>query len=167
MSTRQDSCPICESSSNLREIVDFGSQPNGNHLLSSISEPYKTSNLKFIQCTNCFLIIQQNTFTSIDLYDDHPYLTQHNIQYLLELENFADICIEKSNIKEGMQILDIGCNDGSLLKIFKDKGISGIGVDPSKTSFKQSQSRGINVLQDFVWLYILNYIYHTYIYLIF
>lgn len=40
-------------------------------------------------------------------------------------------------------VLDLGCGDGFLLKILKNKNISGEGVDVSKTAIKKAAEQGV------------------------
>ena len=47
------------------------------------------------------------------------------------------------NPKEGEAILDIGCGDGELTQILKDKGCSVIGIDSSPSMIDMAKKRGI------------------------
>jgi SAM-dependent methyltransferase len=141
-------CVICESP-RTKKFLDLGYQPNGNELLKDKHLDTIRTKLLFYFCSNCFSIFQNNTFSDQEMYSDHPYLTSHNKQYVQELRNFAELINHEANLTPGDLVLDIGCNDGSLLKIFKELGCSVLGVDPSATAYKYSKKSQIPVLQEF------------------
>lgn len=46
-------------------------------------------------------------------------------------------------------VVDIGCNDGLLLKACKDEGLATLGVDPSKNIAELARSKGIEVFNEY------------------
>jgi len=47
------------------------------------------------------------------------------------------------------RIIDLGCGDGSLLKLLKDiKNVEGIGIEISETGCKAARKKGLKVVQD-------------------
>ena len=58
--------------------------------------------------------------------------------------------VEKNKyLQKNASVLDIGCNDGSLLSVFAKKGYRVLGVDPAKNIATLAKSRGIPVITDF------------------
>ena len=51
---------------------------------------------------------------------------------------------DKYDIK-GKDILEIGCNDGVLLKPLCDLGANAVGIDPAKNVVKVAREKGLNV----------------------
>ena len=144
-------CKICKLDKTI-EFLNLGDQPNGNKLLSSPLEYSAPTRLAYKYCSNCLSIQQTSTFSDAEMYEDHPYLTLHNTQYLQDLDYFTKIVIENCELIAGDLVIDIGCNDGSLLEKFKSCGFSVFGVDPSDTAFRYSKSKNIQVHKDF-WNY--------------
>lgn len=124
-------------------------QPNGNRLLTFKEEVIEATQLSYSICKNCFSLQQNNGFSDKTMYDDHPYLTQHNNQYLEELKFFVKFVLSKCSLKNEDLVMDIGCNDGSLLRLFRENGYQILGIDPSETAFKYSQAVGIPVLKNY------------------
>lgn len=50
-------------------------------------------------------------------------------------------------IPKGSFVIDLGCGDGSLLKLLKAKGISGEGVELSESGITSAKNKGLKVKQ--------------------
>jgi len=141
-------CKVCNSE-DVHEFLNLGAQPNGNKLLSHPLQELSETRLAYSFCQSCKLIQQTSTFSDVQMYQDHPYLTLHNKQYLDDLENFTEVVIYKCQVEKNDLILDIGCNDGSLLEMFRSRGCAIYGVDPADTAFRYSQLKNIPVFKQF------------------
>ena len=115
----KSNCVMCNSL-HTKKLLNLGYQPNGNELLKYKHSDTRSTELIYFFCFSCFSIFQNNTFSDDEMYLDHPYITSHNKQYVQELKNFAELVSHEINLVPGDLVLDIGCNDGSLLKIFKE-----------------------------------------------
>ena len=54
------------------------------------------------------------------------------------MHDFYNLCIKNVGTSYRKNILDIGCNDGSQLDVFKKKNFKTFGVDPAKNIYKLS-----------------------------
>ncbi len=67
-------------------------------------------------------------------------------------EDLADI-VDKSlkivPVSQGDIVIDIGCNDGTLLMNYSPAGPRRIGFEPSKNVARESQAKGLEVINDF------------------
>jgi len=141
-------CKICEQAT-LVEFIDLGNQPNGNQLLKSPHQKFTTSHLMYFFCTSCLSLQQGEALPDFQMYNDHPYLTSHSKQYIKELEYFANAIVKICNLSPYDLVLDIGCNDGSLLGIFQSQNFKVIGIDPSETAYNYSKKINIPVVKSF------------------
>jgi len=80
--------------------------------------------------------------------DKYPFYT-HKSNYMVN--HFKDYFnwIKKSFIKTNSRILEIGSNDGTFLKNFKNESIEHLGFEPSKNVADLSKKNGVNVLNQF------------------
>ena len=50
-------------------------------------------------------------------------------------------------IEKNAQVLDLGCGDGTLLKMLKNKGICARGIDISQSNIVKCLEKGLSVFQ--------------------
>lgn len=122
-------CIYCQSES-LQKLLDFGEKPLVNNLLNSPNETAKTYPLNVFRCRECnhfstgFAIDQKEIFNQ-----SYPYRTSINSSYLFQCKNWAERL--RGKFHKDTKILEIGCNDGYLLKILQDcKYKNVLGIDP-------------------------------------
>jgi SAM-dependent methyltransferase len=64
------------------------------------------------------------------------------------LAGIAHTAEELAVLKAGDLVLDIGCNDGTLLKSYRTEGIKRLGIDPSNV-VAHARAAGLQVVNDF------------------
>lgn len=109
------------------ELLDLGAQPFANRLLSHKSDSFLSVPLTLVKCKSCGHYQRLcNDLVSFD--SDYPYRTSINHGYLKQCERW----IEKETLfKKNDRILEIGCNDGSLIGLFRKHGfVNSVGIDP-------------------------------------
>ena len=125
-------CEIC-GSNKLSKIIDLGKNPLCDDLIDIKSK--KKNNLY-----NIIISICKNCLTAYQNYEvEKKILFPKNYHYRARftkdvLNGFKDI--EKLSLfylkkLKNKNILDIGCNDGSLLNLFKKHKANTIGVEPT------------------------------------
>ena len=147
---RIKNCQICNST-DLLDVINLGDQPLANSLLKNIEDDNKLEKypVNIVRCNECTLLQIDYIVDQEKVYHlDYPYLpgitkTVDNEQ--LDLSNYL---YKELNLKEDQLVVDIGSNDGSLLKHFKAKGLKTIGVEPTNIS-KIANKNGIKTIQSF------------------
>lgn len=124
-----DSCRSCQTSP-LLTVLDLGQ----HHLtkfykLQNLSGLQKKLPLELTICSNleCRLVQLRHSFDPKELYNQFWYRSGVNPQMIAELNSVALGAKKKKHIQS---VLDIGCNDGTLLALFGEK-IHTVGIDPS------------------------------------
>ncbi|MDA9995948.1 class I SAM-dependent methyltransferase [Candidatus Pelagibacter sp.] len=143
-------CQIC-SSKNLIKIIDLGDQPLANSLQKKTKEKYNQEKfpITVVRCEDCTLlqidyIVDQNKVYHLD----YPYLPGITKTVDNEQKELSDYLFENLELKKNDTVLDIGSNDGSLLKHFRAKGLNTVGVEPTNIA-KLANDNGIFTLQSF------------------
>lgn len=117
------SCLVCESM-DLNVHFDMGLQPLINNLKNSQEEIEMKYPLIVNECKNCS---HKQLSVAVDrelLFSDYLYQTGASNTHR---KFFRDFVREL----KGNSVLDIGCNDCSLLEVFYKLGFECIGIDPS------------------------------------
>ena len=80
--------------------------------------------------------------------EKYPFFTSSSKFMTAHFKNFADY-LTKNFINSNSKIIEIGSNDGTLLKNFKNLGIECVGFEPSKNVSDRANSSGIKTINKF------------------
>ena len=140
-------CRICNNKK-LKKIIDLESQYiQGSFIKKNYPKPYLNKiPLKLVLCPNCSLVQLLHTTNKQILYKNYWYESGINSTMRNHLK---ELVREASKLVMGDQInvLDIGCNDGTLLN-FYNKKYKKYGIDPSQI-VKKINKNIITVVNDF------------------
>lgn len=124
-------CRIC-SSKNLELVLDLGIQPPSNSFLKRKNPSEKKFPLRLFFCRDCFLLQLVDIVDKKFLFSHYLYLSSANKPIL---EHFAKYAVNVFNkfCKNNTSplVVEIGSNDGSLLKEFKKIGANVLGIEPA------------------------------------
>lgn len=144
------SCQVCNSSK-LHTILDLGYQPLCDSLLTKemLNEPEKTYPLRMMWCENCTGVQIDYCVSGSEVYHPaYPYRTGITKELVQYLENMALSLVKKYNLNSGDLVVDVGSNDGTLLKGFKMQGVKTLGVEPTNIA-KIANEDGIKTIQKY------------------
>lgn len=141
-------CEVC-GNKNLRLVLDLGKHPLCDDLVpigsSRICEQYP---IEILFCDVCFTAHQRFQVPKKTLFtDSYHYRARMTGSVLTGMSELVDSCEKKIGILNGKTVLDIGCNDGSLLNFFAAKGCKTIGVEPTGAA-AESRHKTINAFFD-------------------
>tara|TARA_B100000965_G_scaffold183590_1_gene153281 strand:- start:2183 stop:3400 length:1218 start_codon:yes stop_codon:yes gene_type:complete len=140
-------CQICNS--NLSNFLNLGKQPLCDDLkLKPNSNKFYKLQIKF--CENCLTAFQTYNVEKTKLFPkQYHYRSANTKDVLLGMEDLVKNIIKlKKNLKNKV-VLDIGCNDGSLLDIFRRKGCKTFGIEPTG-AYKEAKKKGHNVYNQYL-----------------
>lgn len=143
-------CRVCDST-DLELAIDLGVQPWANNFLKKEDVGKEPSYpLHVVFCHNCSTVQLDYTVPKEIMFSDHTYLSGITRALSDHFKNVADEVTERFfNDTKDRSVLDIGSNDGTQLKHFKNLGYDILGVEASKTTAKIANEAGINTLNKF------------------
>ncbi|MCA1661994.1 MAG: class I SAM-dependent methyltransferase [Novosphingobium sp.] len=146
---KRTECMVC-GGSRLVEFIDLGDQPNGNNFLPAEEVAREISfPLAMMVCEDCWEV-QIAEFPPQDvLFRDHPYLSGVNAPVVAHFEQLAARVVYKLGLQPNDLVIDVGCNDGTLLKMFARQGLRTLGVDPSERPGRIAREQGVTVFKQF------------------
>lgn len=108
--------------------------------------------LDVYMCSICGHVQQLDIVDSKILWDSYTYASGNAKGIPEHMRETAASIVLKANPERGSLVVDIGSNDGSLLKCFQELGLSVIGVDPSKEMAERANAAGVNTFNNFMSL---------------
>jgi NDP-4-keto-2,6-dideoxyhexose 3-C-methyltransferase len=128
MKTRT-TCRVCNSS--LESIFSLGDQYVSNFLTPEQPDGPKAP-LELVLCSRCRLLQLRHTVPADAMYKNYWYRSGTNQTMRDALADIAKKAESLMHLREGDAVLDIGCNDGTLLASYETDGIYRIGFDPAE-----------------------------------
>lgn len=143
-SIKVTNCRICKSKE-LTKFLDLGKMPIPNGFLKAadLKKPEPQYELACLYCQNCSLVQLSEIVNPESMFEDYVYVTSASKSMLNNFASLAFYGQKKLNINKSSFVIDIGSNDGSLLKFFKNQGNRVLGIDPAKNLAKVAISEGI------------------------
>ena len=143
-------CRIC-GNKDLKSIIDLKEQYiQGSFIKRNSPKPHqKKIPLKLVLCSNCSLVQLLHTTNKEILYKNYWYESGINLTMRDHLKNLVQLAVKihKRVNTENIKVLDIGCNDGTLLNFYPKK-YKKYGIDPSQIIEKIDKKK-IRTIRDF------------------
>ena len=125
----------------------------GDHYVSDFVTPDDQTGirapLELVLCQQCQLLQLKHTVPADQMYRNYWYRSGTNRTMTEALADIANKSEVLMHLTQGDAVLDIGCNDGTLLAAYKTAGIMKIGFDPAQNLLPFSQKVADKVLPTF------------------
>jgi NDP-4-keto-2,6-dideoxyhexose 3-C-methyltransferase len=148
-------CRICDSPE-LAPVLDLGEQ----YIAGAFAEPggsqpvSRRIPLELVRCdmtrnqAGCGLIQLRHTVPGSILYHSYWYRSGVNRTMTRNLHEIAAQAEEEAVLEPGDLVVDIGCNDGTLLDGYRTPQLKYLGFDPSDVT-RYAVEKGYDVVRDF------------------
>lgn len=131
-----------------KEMMDFGSSPLANEFLEE-KAPQDRFPLVLHQCIEC-QHVQLNCIVNPErLFKHYLYVAGTSQTNVLHFKRYAEKMIQEHHLTYEDLVMDVGSNDGTFLKVFQDKGIRILGVDPAANIVKEANENDIETVEGF------------------
>lgn len=140
-------CEVCGNQS-LEHVLDLGKHPLCDDL-KPFGDPSVCKEYPVVIdiCSDCLTCFQRYQVPKEDLFPrNYHYRARMTPSVLAFMDDFVDSVVTYFGSVQGLSVLDIGCNDGSLLSRFKDRGAITFGVDPTDAAI-EAMTAGHSVIQ--------------------
>lgn len=143
-------CRFCDEQLN-QVFIDLGESPLSNSFIKPemITEEERFYPLCTFVCSKCFLV-QLGEFESPDkIFRDYAYFSSFSETWLEHAKKYVEMMVMKYNFNEKSKIIEIASNDGYLLKNFKARKASVLGIEPAINVAKVAEENGIPTITEF------------------
>src|SRR5947199_1462957 len=148
----QSACRTC-GSPRLRLGLDLGLLPLANSFLppqrAVDPTPEPRYPLRVFYCEYCGLIQLRDIVDMREMYDDYAFLTATATTSLIHFDQYAEDMTRRLSLKSADLVVDIGSNDGTLLKAFRRRGTTVLGVEPARNLANQAMAEGVPTLNEY------------------
>jgi NDP-4-keto-2,6-dideoxyhexose 3-C-methyltransferase len=141
-------CRSCQSS-HLVDVLDLGNPYISNFPDVPDGARWPRVPLELVLCTNCSLLQLRHTAAAEWLYRRYWYKSGVNASMRAALTDIARKASEFVALASGDSVLDIGANDGTLLRSYNARGILRIGFEPAENLLDEASQGAYRIIPDF------------------
>ncbi|BAY24507.1 C-methyltransferase [Calothrix sp. NIES-2100] len=125
--------PPCESYRNIKQLNEM--------------EPFYP--LHVYVCDNCFLVQLQEYISPENIFSDYAYFSSYSDSWLQHAKKYVDMAVERFQLNQESQVIEIASNDGYLLQYFVAKDIPALGIEPAANVAEVAIKKGIPTVVKF------------------
>ncbi|WP_086560946.1 class I SAM-dependent methyltransferase [Streptomyces africanus] len=142
-------CRICGGP--VDEFIDFGRQPVSDSFVTP-----ETAGSEFYfrlaagVCTECTMVqLIEEVPREKMFHEDYPYRSAGSVVMREHFEKYANQLLGSELTGDAPFVVEIGSNDGTMLKTIGRAGVRHLGVDPSAQVAEFAKAQGVRVRTDF------------------
>lgn len=148
--TKNEECRGC-SGTTFSRVLSLGRQPPANAFLTKkqLKKTEYSFPLDLYFCHTCALNQLRDIVKPEILFRDYVYRSSTSQVFINHFLSFAKNIIDRFKLPLSSFIIDIGSNDGILLKPFQEAGMRVLGIDPATKIAEKVTLEGIETLPYF------------------
>ena len=141
-------CEVC-GNADLLPVLDLGMHPLCDDLIPLGSNAICDQHpIDIVYCNECFTAFQNYEVDKILLFpQSYHYRARMTGSVLVGMKDFVESTKKRLGNLDGKLVLDIGCNDGSLLNFFEEAGCNTVGIEPTAAAL-DSKHKTLNAFFD-------------------
>lgn len=145
-------CRVCQSK-NLTDVLSLGDLAVSDFVDDPVAEPGIKAPLELVLCdakqSGCGLLQLRHTVSSEAMYRNYWYRSGINQTMTNELADIAANAAHVANLQAGDFVIDIGANDGTLLRGYKVAGLNTVGFEPARNLYEYGKEGTTKIIVDF------------------
>ncbi len=147
---RRKTCRLCNGG-RLTRVLELAPTPPANAFVSreELSRPQPSFPLDVFFCEDCRHVQLLDVVDPSILFENYVYVSGTSPSFVAHFEQYAKGILDQFKPAPGSLVLDIGSNDGTLLRFFQQAGMKVQGVDPARNIAEEATRKGINTMAAF------------------
>lgn len=148
--TRKSACRLCGSRA-LELVLPIRPSPIGDAFITAdrLQEKQELFPLDCYLCGDCGHLQNLDVVDPEILFRDYTYRTSVSLGLVEHFKSYARSVVSGLAIPKGSLVVEIGSNDGSLLKAFQAEGMQVQGIDPARDISQAATAQGVPTIADF------------------
>lgn len=150
MTTQRTNCRLCDSS-NLELALPIRPSPIGDAFIkeSELNKKQESFSLDLYLCRNCGHLQLLDIIDPQLLFANYIYSTATSPGLVDHFKQYAATMINRIQPPQNSFIVEMGSNDGSLLRAFKNCGMRTLGIDPAYDIACKATQNGTETIPSF------------------
>ena len=148
----RSTCRLC-GSAELEIAVPLGLSPITEKFLDgdNVDEPTVKVPLDLYFCRECSHVQLINVVEKDLLWSDYTFRTSDNPALIEHFDDYVERVLNVAKLKSGDLVIDVGSNDGTLLRSFQRKGyLTTLGIDPAQEIALEATQKGVRTIVGFM-----------------
>ena len=143
-------CRLCDGS--LIQVLDLVPTPPANELLDERQPSLDQDRfpLGLWQCGGCGHVQLPVVVDPERIFRVYPYVSGTSPVFVEHLARYAESVMGRFRMQPGHFVVEVGSNDGTFLKFFRDAGMKVLGVDPARNVADRATESGIRTIMEFM-----------------
>ena len=137
-------CIVCGQRT-VQQFLDLGETALANKFVTQeeLSKPESRYPLRVGFCTVCKHVQLTEVVPPSAMFNDYLYVSAASDTLKSHLYDLSDVVVKRLGLGEHDLVIDIGCNDGTLLTGFRRHGVRTLGVDPAENLASLTRDQGL------------------------
>src|SRR5215469_1948867 len=94
-------------------------------------------------CGQCFLVQLQEYVSPEHIFTEYAYFSSYSETWLAHAKDYVDMIVQRLDLGPKSLTVELGSNDGYLLRNFVNMGIPALGVEPAANVAKVAVEKGV------------------------
>ena len=146
--TERASCRLCSNKS-FNSILNLGYSALANDFICDKNTKQETYPLHLHQCQDCGLFQLLDIVNPELMFSEYIYKSGTSQVMRDHFNKYANDVVDFLNLQPDDLVVDLGSNDGTLLKAFKQRGMCVVGVEPASNLADAANGEEIETINSF------------------
>lgn len=147
---RRTDCRLC-GSRRLTRVFSLVPTPPANEFVGEAErgKPQERFPLDVHLCADCAHAQLLDIVDPERLFRNYVYVSSTSPVFVDHFRRYAEAMLAYTGMPKGSAVIDIGSNDGTLLRFFQQAGMRILGIDPARRIAEAATQAGIDTLPEF------------------
>lgn len=148
--TKRTTCRLCDEP-NLALVLPIKASPIADAFvpIDRVNENQPLIPLDLYQCSACGHVQNLDIVNPELLFRDYIFTTGSSAGLVEHFRKYSQEIAQSFSLSPNSLVVEIGSNDGTLLKFFKDVGMVVLGVDPARDIAESATLAGVETIPEY------------------
>jgi SAM-dependent methyltransferase len=132
-------------------VLDLGMSPLCERFLRAdqLDEMEPFYPLRLYVCEACHLVQLSEYVTPEEIFTEYAYFSSFSVSWVDHAHRYAEAMIDRLGLGEDNLVVELGSNDGYLLRHFVDRRVPVLGIEPAANVAEAAERNGVRTLNRF------------------